>query len=106
MTNQREDRRGAVQWAVRGAVRGRVPVCLGSCSSGEGETAARKVWFCFFFFFPPAVVFFWRRRRRVGDAFRSFFAFCFLGFVFPGRAEPPPALRRTGAQRTAAAPRR
>lgn len=84
MTNQREDRRGAVQWAVRGAVRGRVPVCLGSCSSGEGETAARKVWFWFFFFSPPRWCFFGGAGGGWGTLFAASSPFASWGSCFPG----------------------
>lgn len=92
-----------------GDARGGVGVCpgvFGFVLLGGGRDGGEESLVLVFGFSPPSVVFFWRGRRRGGDAFRSFFAFCFPGFVFPGRAEPPPALRRTGAERTTTAPRR
>lgn len=87
---------------------GACPGVFGFVLLGGGRDGGKESLVLVFFISPPGGVFLAGPAEwgGGGDAFRSFFAFCFLGFVFPGRAEPPPALRRTGAQRTAAAPRR
>lgn len=90
---------------ARGGV-GACPGVFGFVLLGGGRDGGEESLVLVFGFFPPRWCFFGGAGGGGGDAFRSFFAFCFPGFVFPGRAEPPPALRRTGAQRTTAAPRR